>query len=231
MRIYKNFGEAQNEIKRDLAELGVRVQPETMQAIYVADRPEYETKELANYVYTVTHPDYRDIDGVHEDWVHREWRDRKAGGLNPGTAWKQREEVWRPLLEVDDPEHSIARFSYTYSERMGGEHILKIIQEIKVHPHSRQLFLPVWDRGIDEKRRGVKRVPCSLGYWFVMRDDQIHITYMMRSCDIMTHYPNDIAMAAIMQDFVADSTGYDIGTFTHFVGSLHAYRKDLEGIF
>lgn len=231
MRFYKNFIEAQNEIGRDLAELGILVQPETMQAIYVADNPEYQTKELANYIYTVTHPDYTEIEGVHEDWVHREWRDRKAGGLNPGTAWKQREDVWRPLLEVDDEEHHNMRFSYTYSMRMGGEHLQYIIDEIKVHPHSRQLFLPVWDRTVDEKRRGKKRVPCSLGYWFVMRNDQIHITYMMRSCDFVTHYPNDVAITAIIQDHVARETGYSVGSFTHFIGSLHAYKKDLAGIF
>jgi thymidylate synthase len=231
MRFFKDFPEAQNEVSRDLAELGMLVQPETMQAIYVADNPEFQTKELANYIYTVTRPDYTEIEGVHEDWIHREWRDRLAGGLNPGTAWKQREEIWRPLLEADDPKGNIARFSYTYSQRMGGEHIIAIIDEIKLHPHSRQLFLPVWDRNIDEKRRGKKRVPCSLGYQFMMRNDAIHITYMMRSCDLFTHFPNDIAMANIMQSFVAEQTGYEVGSFTHFIGSLHAYRKDLASIF
>ncbi len=231
MRIYKNFIEAQNEIGRDLAELGMRVQPETMQQFYVADRPEFETKELANYAYTVTKPDYLELEGVHEDWVHREWRDRLAGDLNPGTAWKKREEVWRPLLEVDKPEGHIARFTYTYSQRMGGQHIQSILEELKRHPHSRQLYLSVWDRISDPKNRGYKRVPCSLGYWFVMRNDEIHITYMMRSCDLFTHFPNDVAMATILQAHVAKESGYGIGSFTHFIGSLHAYRKDMEGIF
>ena len=86
MRFYKNFADAQNEIRRDLGELGVNVQPETMQAIYVADNPEFETKELQNYIYTVTDPDYSKIDNVHTEWVKQEWSDRLAGGLNPGFA-------------------------------------------------------------------------------------------------------------------------------------------------
>ena len=64
-----------------------------------------------------------------------------------------------------------------------------------------------------------------------MREDKIHVTYMMRSCDLMTHYPNDIALASIMQAYVADQTDYDVGTFTHWVGSFHVYAKDVEDVF
>lgn len=233
MRIYQDFPEALNEIKRDLAELGVNVQTETMQAIDIHDDPEYLTKELQNYIYQVLSPDYGDIEGVHEKWVNQEWKDRLAGGLNPGLAWKERKDVWEPLLDRKKigEGRGPGRFSYTYSERMGGEYLYSIIEELKTHPHSRQLYLPVWSQLTDYKRRGKKRVPCSLGYWFVMREGAIHLTYMMRSCDLFTHYPNDIAMASVMQHYVADQTSHEVGTFTHWIGSLHCYKKDVADVF
>jgi thymidylate synthase len=235
MRIYKDFPEAQNEIKRDLAELSIEVQPETMQDKYVGDNPDFLTKELHNYGYSVLNPDFTLISGVHDEWVKQEWEDRLVGGLNPGRAWRQRKDVWQEFLEHDGPKakevkKGLGRFSYTYSQRMGGNHIFKVIEELEKHPNSRQLWVPVW-KTEDEDRRGDRRVPCSLGYWFVQREGELEMTYMMRSCDFATHYPNDVALASIMQKYVASKTGYEVGTFTHFVGSFHIYAKDVADVF
>jgi thymidylate synthase len=228
MRIFRNFIEAQNEIKRDLAELGVQVHPETMQDKVVKDDPDFDTKELANYIYAVTKPDYAEIEGTHDEWIKQEWLDRVAGGLNPGLAYRKRRDVWEQFLEHKSKE---PHFSYTYSVRMGGQYLEAIVDELITHPNSRQLFLPVWDRNIDWERLGKRRVPCSLGYWFVQRDGRVHLTYMMRSCDFFTHYPNDVALATILQHYVAAEADYKVGTFTHFVGSLHIYAKDVANVF
>ena len=230
MRIYKDFPEAQNEIRRDLGELGITVHPETMQDLYVADNDAFETKELWNYDYSVLDPDFDKIEGVHKEWVQTEWEDRVAGGLNPGRAWRTREEVWRQFLEGDTDRHP--KFAYTYSDRMGGHHIERIIEELKEHPNSRQLWLPVWDRNTDERRRGGKRrVPCSLGYQLMYRENRLHITYVMRSCDFATHYANDVALASALLHYVAKRCDLEVGTFTHFIGSLHVYKKDLGYVF
>lgn len=233
-RLFADFPEAQNEITRDLAELGVNVQPETMQDRYVANNPQFLTKELMNYSYSVLNPQYDEIEGVHAEWVQQEWEDRLIGELNPGRAWKLRPDVWEQFLEKDfgEADHGsrLVQFSYTYSRRMGGKHIKKIIEELQTHPHSRQLWLPVW-WPIDADRRGERRVPCSLGYWLVQRSGALHMTYVMRSCDFYTHYANDVALATMLLHFISKNTDLDLGTFTHFVGSLHVYAKDVEDVF
>lgn len=232
-RLFHDFPEAQNEIRRDLAELGLRVHPETMQDKVVKDDPDFDTRELTNYVYTVTNPRYDEVEGVHEEWVKTEWEDRLTGGLNPGRAYKTRPEVWDQFLEWPNTiikKSQPPKFSYSYSDRMGGPHIQEIIKELNVHPNSRQLWLPVWWT-VDETRRGKRRVPCSLGYWFVQRSGALHITYMMRSCDFHTHYSNDVALATMLMYYVAQQTGLDPGTFTHVVGSLHVYQKDVNEVF
>jgi thymidylate synthase len=226
-RLFVDFPEAQNEITRDLAELGTDVHTETMQDKYIADDPDFMTKELTNYSYTVLKPNYTEIEGVHEDWVKQEWEDRLLGDLNPGRAWKLRREVWDQFRENI---RSYGTFSYTYSARMGGKHIDKLIEELQRHPNSRQLWLPVWHLQ-DEDRRGERRVPCSLGYWLVQRKGALHLTYMMRSCDFYTHYANDVALATILLHYVAKQTDFKVGTFTHFLGSLHVYAKDVAHVF
>lgn len=226
-RLFADFPEAINEITRDLAELGTNVHTETMQDKYIANDPEFATKELTNYVYTVLKPNYTEIEGVHEEWVAAEWEDRLIGNLNPGRAWKKRPEVWKQFRE---PSGDAYRFSYTYSQRMGGRHIALLVEELTRHPHSRQLWLPVWWEN-DETRRGERRVPCSLGYWFVQRDGALHQTYMMRSCDIFTHYANDVALATMLLHYIAKMTDLKVGTFTHYVGSLHVYARDVAHVF
>jgi thymidylate synthase len=240
--MYQDFPEAMNEIARDLAELGVTVHPETMQDKDVADDDDYITKELANYIYTVLHPDYTQVAGTHDEWVAQEWQDRLVGHLNPGRAWKLRPEIWEEFLEVDGKRKTdrfysegkrkavTGKFSYSYSMRMGGPHIQKICEELIEHPNSRQLYLPVW-REIDETRRGKRRVPCSLGYHFMNRDGKLNVTYMMRSCDFHTHYANDVALATMLLTYIAGQTDLEVGTFTHYVGSLHVYAKDVADVF
>lgn len=226
-RLFADFPEAQNEITRDLAELGTDVWTETMQDKDIKGDPDFMTKELTNYTYTVLKPNYTEIEGTHDEWVQQEWEDRLLGELNPGRAWQLRRDVWDQFREM---RGAFGTFSYTYSQRMGGRHLDKLINELVRHPHSRQLWLPVW-WNVDENRRGDRRVPCSLGYWFVQRDGALHQTYVMRSCDFYTHYANDVALATMLLHYMAKRTNFKVGTFTHFLGSLHVYSKDVAHVF
>jgi thymidylate synthase len=231
-RLFADFPEAQNEITRDLAELGTDVWTETMQDKDIKGDPDFMTKELTNYTYTVLKPNYEEIEGTHDEWIQQEWEDRLVGELNPGRSWQLRREVWDQFREKQNKPgfEGFGIFSYTYSERMGGKHLDKLIDELLRHPHSRQLWLPVWYTK-DEDRRGERRVPCSLGYWFVQRDGALHETYVMRSCDFYTHYANDVALATMLLHYVASQTDFKVGTFTHFLGSLHVYAKDVAHVF
>lgn len=235
-RLFKDFGEAANEIKRDLAELSVEVPP-LYQSKPVSDDPNFISKELHNYEFTVINPDYSLIPGVHEAFVEAEWNERMIGDLNPGRSWLTRPEIWENLREVGKGKVTRSHgqvqpgvFSYTYSERMGGRHIKKVIEDLRASPYSRQVWLPVW-WPIDETRRGLRRVPCSLGYLFMWRQHKLHLTYVMRSCDFVNHWPNDVALASILLHHVARECKTRVGSLCQFVGSLHVYKKDVEGVF
>lgn len=221
MRLYSNFKDANNEIQRDLAELGILVHPQTMQDKQIADDEDYATRELTNYDYTVLAPQLEDLNPT-QPWADAEFQERINFVDRGGEAWKLRPEVWAEFAERG--------FSYTYGERYQGG-LVEIIEELKVHPESRQLFLSVWDPLIDAGKLGKQRVPCSLGYWFVKRGGALDITYMQRSADFATHFENDQYLTAKLQRHVAYEAGIPVGRFTHWIGSLHVYRKDVAGVF
>lgn len=226
-RIYVNFAEALDEIKRDLAEMGIDIHPQTMQDKFVGDDPAYATKELQNYVYTVVDA-MKSIDQLNptQPWADHELDERLILSYqgNPGEAYKLRDDVWNEFLHD-------GKFSYSYGERIR-DRVELIIKEIGKRPESRQLYLSIWDPNIDPERvGGVMRVPCSLGYLFQVRDGKVNITYFMRSCDFATHMQNDMWLATRLMYYVAYCTGYEPGDFTHYIGSLHIYKKDVEGVF
>ena len=98
MRVFKDFPQAINEIKRDLNEMGIPVVTETMQDKKIAGNKEYDTLELQNYVYTVLEPDTHELKLDNLEWAEGEWMERALGiagsGVNPGEYYKFRSEVW-----------------------------------------------------------------------------------------------------------------------------------------
>ena len=76
MRIYTNAQEMVEEVKRDLAEMGIVVRPATMQDKYVKGNPDYETKELQNYSYCLLNAKSQDIPGVTQPWADAEFEER-----------------------------------------------------------------------------------------------------------------------------------------------------------
>lgn len=240
MRIYKDHLEMIKEVERDLWEMGISVHPETMQDKQVAQNADYATKELRAYGFTVTNPKGR-IMGMIEhlfgsvysqvinNYIRTELSDRLSGeSVNPGNSWKHRQDIWSEFLHED------GKFSYTYSERISLQLDL-ILAELIKHPSTRQAIIEIHSNlSHDLKYIGGKaRIPCSMYYQFLRRDGGLDLIYTMRSCDFLTHFPIDVALAVMLQNHVANQIDENLGHFTMFIGSLHAYHKDmkLRGIF
>jgi hypothetical protein len=70
-------------------------------------------------------------------------------------------------------------------------------------PLTRQAYLPIWfpeDTGAAHRQR----VPCTLGYHFMIRDGQLSCRYYMRSCDLVRHFADDVYLAARLMQWVTD---------------------------
>lgn len=208
-------------------EMGIRVHPNTWQDKIVKDNPDFDTLELQNYIYTVVEPDSGHLTPT-QPWAGVELVERLygQGEANPGMAWRERIDLWAQFIQKED-----GKFSYTYDERLHFQYDM-VVRELKKNPDSRQLFLAVWDPDIDIFRiGGAKRVPCSLGYLVQAREGMLHMTYLMRSSDFITHFQNDVWLAVCTQRWMANQVQLRMGRFTHYIGSLHIFKKDGEGVF
>lgn len=237
MRIFSSIVEAVKEVERDLVEMGISVHPESMQDLKVADNPDFETKELNGYSYCISpEGDYDLVEAVNHmdlnaEYIGTEMNDRLSNkAVNPGRSYLTRSGVWEKFL------HN-GKFSYTYSERMFGI-VDKAIEELRVRPNSRQVIIPIYHPSDSSNWGGKKRIPCSMYYQAMIRPsstgDKLNLIYTMRSCDYYTHYGYDVLMAIELMCYMAEELEFVTpGKFTHFIGSLHAYKKDYSkrGIF
>lgn len=230
MRIYRNFKEAYSEVRRDLGEMGILVHTTSYQNKDISGMDEFTTKELQNYTYQVTNTTGFETDlKASLPWAEHEFYERLDDcPKNPGDAYLLRHQVWEEFLNKD------RRFDYTYGERLhtcGTNQIKSVIEVLKNDRSSRQAYISIWDNLDITNAGGDVRIPCSLGYLFQIRRDKLNITYLQRSSDFVTHFQNDVYLACKMQHFIAGKLNIETGSYTHWIGSLHAFKKDLADVF
>jgi thymidylate synthase len=114
-----------------------------------------------------------------------------------------------------------------------------LIEALIAEPLTRQAYLPIWfpeDLGAVKLK---KRVPCSLGYHFIMRDQQLHLVYFMRSCDYVRHFRDDVYLTIRLQLWVLEQLQLGapekwdevtLGSFTMHITSLHMFKSDQDNL-
>ena len=234
MRIYSDCLEMVKEVERDLFEMGLKVKSATVQD-RVVDGDEAMTMELNGYCYKIISRnneflkkqimcEYMNLDIA---WIKADFLERVDQHLiNPGKAYLKAENLWGKYVRD-------GLFQYTYNERIRDQ-LEYVIFELSKRPNSRQGVITIYDQHNDMRNWGGKaRVPCSMYYQFIIRNDKLNLFYTMRSCDFLKHFVGDVALAISLQGYVAKKLGYEVGGFTHFIGSLHSFYKDMKdrGIF
>jgi hypothetical protein len=117
------------------------------------------------------------------------------------------------------PIHQGIRFAYGDLD--------DVVVQLGDSPYTRQAYLPVWfpeDTGAGMNQR----VPCTLGYHFLIRRGKINVTYLIRSCDFVRHFADDVYMAArLLQWMAGELEQWKIGTLTMWIGSFHIFAPDV----
>lgn len=240
MRVFNTPKEALNEVTRDVFSRGVKSYDRTVQSVIVSEDTHW-AKELVGYNYTIATPT---MDGAIEMMKYaaeifnkehftpeyaQDWLDEIIeGNINPSKAhlkhWKEYWETYEEMLNV------CGRFAYTYSERLAIS-IPAIINLLTDNKYRRAAFAAVWNSD-DIKSVGQYRVPCSIGYHFLIRkegpEDQLHLIYMQRSCSLAEFFPFDMYRAIGLLHHVAGALDVKPGNVIHFISSLHCFYKDLK---
>lgn len=91
---------------------------------------------------------------------------------------------------------------------------------------SRQGTMVIFDPSLDFQSK--KDVPCTNLIRFLIRNQQLDMITIMRSQDGWLGLPYDIFTFTLIQEVIAGFLNVQLGTYYHFVDSLHLYEYDIE---
>lgn len=142
------------------------------------------------------------------------------------------ERMWPTDLKLEtDLEYQVTNGNRFTGYRFPVGDLDDVIALLESDPGTRQAYLPIWFPEDTGSTAG-QRVPCSLGYHFILRDGVLHCQYNLRSCEIYRHFTNDIYMATRLAQHVAESLSFDVslGQLTTHIVSLHGFVGDTAHI-
>lgn len=113
-----------------------------------------------------------------------------------------------------------------------------VVAQLEREPHTRQAILPVFFPEDTGAMHG-GRVPCSLFYQFMMRNGRLDVSYMLRSCDIVRHFRDDIYLTVRLLLWMLDRLRernkqwrlVRPGHFVMLITSLHCFVNDHKALF
>ena len=171
--------------------------------------------------------------GAAQPWADVHFEERTGGEpLNPPPSHT----MW--LKDTDKYLSEGKAFSHSYPERMWAPSTSGIrfntgnlgdaVQLLISDPTTRQCYVPMWfPEDLVAANMG-ERVPCSFGWHFMLRDDELHCSYHMRSCDVVRHLHNDLYFANCLVMWMIEQANLDAKPgYLHFSStSLHCFAND-----
>lgn len=117
-----------------------------------------------------------------------------------------------------------SRLAGAYGPRVRHQ-LPRVVDLLRRDPDTRQAVLTIWNG--QEHATTSRDVPCTLNLQFLRRDDKLHLHVNMRSNDAVLGVPYDWFMFSRLGLSVAAVLGVEPGSYTHSVGSMHLYDRDL----
>jgi thymidylate synthase len=124
----------------------------------------------------------------------------------------------------DDGETLNSAYGHRISHRFGFDQWEYCKALINKDTLTRQAVIHIKDA--DD--RPTKDTPCTVALQFLVRDGALDTLVYMRSNDIWLGFPFDVFCFTSLQVKMAMELGLELGNYTHFVGSLHLYEKDVK---
>lgn len=240
-RIFKDCLEMVQEMDRELKVSGITVPVKHYQNKELTGENQ-NTKELVGVNFIISKPSmgkkdmlkflFKDEADNIEEYCKQEFLDRiNREGLNPGNSYKIRLDLWQSLMSKKDGE----KFDYTYSERINYCHQLdNAIAALKDDIHSRRAMIMIFKPEDTQESSGfATRIPCSIDYQFLIRNNKLMVLYHIRSNDYFKHFAIDIWLANAMQEYMVEQLkdtypNLKVGSLNYYCGSFHAYNEDLS---
>jgi len=255
--IVTTFSDKFESLVRRIMLHGEEVEVGQWQSQDVSDKPHMVSRELRHETFRL--PVAYSVAGLQHDikpnlpWAEDHFLERVSGQpMNPPPS-----EAYWPFAVAGNAEHKEGeKFSHTYPERMwpkmanegevrpNGRQVFvphngvrfeygdlwDVVNQLVKNPMTRQAYLPIWfpeDTGAVQGQR----VPCTLGYHFLIRNGRAEIVYYIRSCDLLRHFTDDVYMACRLLQWVVgivQGRGINVkaSSLIMHISSLHVFRGD-----
>lgn len=124
----------------------------------------------------------------------------------------------------DDGEYVNSNYGWCISRKFGFDQWEWCKEELVKNPNSRRAVIHIKEPSDKES----KDVNCTVSLQFFIRENKLYMTTYMRSNDLWMGFVYDVFQFTCMQILMSMELELELGTYTHFVGSLHLYKRDYE---
>lgn len=240
-RIFKDCLEMIQEMDRELKVSGITVPvkhyqnqeltgdnqntKELIGVNFIISKPFLKKREMLDFIFK------EEADNI-EKYCEQELLDRvDRRALNPGNSYKIRMDLWQKLMSKSET----GLFDYTYSERINYKgQIDNAIASLIDDEHTRRAMVMVFFPEDSLESEGfATRIPCSVSYQFLIRNNKLMVLYYIRSNDYFKHFAIDIWLTHAIQQYVVEQLRekyptLKCGSLNYYAGSFHAYNEDLS---
>lgn len=261
--LHPTFSAAIDRTSNAMRDYSRTIQTDRWQGIDISKKSEAEMREVIGWDFRVPMAltdlaYYREQIKPSLPWADEHFDERVCGvPINPGETWKHwpyansakgfldakgrfevnyMERYWAAGTFNDTPEEGVTSQLFGIRGRPYGD-LSSVVGLLAKDPLTRQAYLPVY---FPEDTGAGGRVPCSLGYHWIMRGGYFHVHYPIRSCDFHRHFRDDIYLTVrltlwLMQKLEAIDprtwSKMKPGYFSMWVGSLHMFVNDYRKLF
>lgn len=134
----------------------------------------------------------------------------------------------------DYSDNSLTVAGSDYGKRIfdplaGVDQLENVINLLKKDKFSRRAVIPIFSP-TDSTRLDSKDLPCAFGLTFLVREDELHSTLIMRSNNGLLLLPTNIFEFTIISEIVARELDIEYAQHVHTSISMHIFEKDLSKI-
>ena len=146
------------------------------------------------------------------------------------SHWRQPAGVHRTLhssLREESEDGGISVYG-GYGPRLlhqrGNNQIQNVITLLRERPTSRRAVIQILNA--EDIADNHSEIPCTTTLQFFVRNACVHLIASMRSNDAFIGFPHDVFCFTMLQEIVARAIDLEVGSYRHFVGSMHLYDTD-----
>jgi len=132
--------------------------------------------------------------------------------------------MWEKLS--DDGKTNNSAYGYRLQTQFGFNQIKTIERLLKKDRNSRRAVL-----NINTPNKNVYETndePCTIALQFLIRNNRLNLTAIMRSNDLWFGTPYDVLFFTSLQRIIANDLKIEMGSYYHFATSMHIYERNVE---